>query len=53
MDRDGDRIEATASVGDTLLDVAIKNDVELEGTGLSCAQNLIVINAHYFILTQF
>ena len=31
LDRDGDRVEVSACVGDTLLDVAIKNDVELEG----------------------
>ena len=41
MDRDGDRIEVMASVGDTLLDVAVSNDVELEGTGLSYAVNHI------------
>ncbi|KAK3766857.1 hypothetical protein RRG08_052000 [Elysia crispata] len=33
IDRDGDRIETEAQVGDTLLDVAQKHDVELEGTG--------------------
>ncbi|GFO15337.1 adrenodoxin, mitochondrial [Plakobranchus ocellatus] len=30
IDRDGDRIETEAKVGDTLLDVAQKHDVELE-----------------------
>lgn len=31
VDRDGDRIEVVAKVGSSLLDVAIDNDVELEG----------------------
>ncbi|GFS25149.1 adrenodoxin, mitochondrial [Elysia marginata] len=32
IDRDGDRIETEAQVGDNLLDVAQRHDVELEGT---------------------
>ncbi|KAK7503218.1 hypothetical protein BaRGS_00005483 [Batillaria attramentaria] len=35
---DGDRIEAKASVGETLLEVAINNDVELEGICVFCKQ---------------
>jgi ferredoxin len=31
IDRDGDKIDAIATVGDSLLDVAIKNDIEVEG----------------------
>lgn len=31
VDRDGDRIEVVAKVGSSLLDVAIDNDIELEG----------------------
>ena len=32
VDRDGDRLKAVANVGESLLDVAVNNDVELEGT---------------------
>ena len=32
IDRDGDKIPAIATVGSTFLEVAINNDVELEGT---------------------
>jgi hypothetical protein len=32
VDRDGDKVAAKATVGTTFLDVAIDNDVELEGT---------------------
>ena len=31
MNRDGDHIQAKAKIGDNLLDVAIDNDIDLEG----------------------
>ena len=31
LDRDGDKIKVQANVGDTLLDVAKDNDVDVEG----------------------
>ena len=35
IDRDGDEITVNAKVGDTLLDVAKDNDVDLEGIFLN------------------
>lgn len=32
IDRDGDQIAASAAVGESLLDVALNNSIELEGT---------------------
>lgn len=32
IDRDGDQIAAPAAVGESLLDVALNNSIELEGT---------------------
>ncbi|XP_076466968.1 2Fe-2S ferredoxin-like isoform X2 [Babylonia areolata] len=43
LDRDGDRLEVSACVGDNLLDVAIKNDVELEG---ACEGTLACSTCH-------
>lgn len=40
IDRDGDKISVKAKMGDSLLDVAKDNDIDLEGivliTGIAC-----------------
>ncbi|OPL20708.1 mitochondrial-like, partial [Mytilus galloprovincialis] len=43
MDRDGDRITVNAGVGSNLLDVAIDNDIELEG---ACEGTLACSTCH-------
>lgn len=43
IDRDGDRIKVTAKVGDTLLDVAKDNDIDVEG---ACGGTLACSTCH-------
>ena len=43
IDRDGDRIEVVAKVGDTLLDVAKDNDIDVEG---ACGGTLACSTCH-------
>lgn len=50
MDRDGDRITVNAGVGSNLLDVAIDNDIELEGITIFSMNkwlNFIFSECHY------
>ena len=43
IDRDGDRIKVAAKVGDTLLDVAKDNDIDMEG---ACGGTLACSTCH-------
>ncbi|KAK3098870.1 hypothetical protein FSP39_023856 [Pinctada imbricata] len=49
VDRDGDTIEAKAAVGSSFLDVAINNDVEVEG---ACEGTLACSTCHLIFKQQ-
>ena len=44
VDRDGDRIEVVAKVGSSLLDVAIDNDIELEGIFITTSNDQLSLS---------
>ncbi|XP_036355365.1 2Fe-2S ferredoxin isoform X2 [Octopus sinensis] len=51
IDRDGDRITVTANIDETLLDVALRNDIDLEGAcegTMACSTCHVILPKHIY-----